>query len=164
MLNETVVGRVRDGMPARVRFEGSREVACEGHVESVESLPRRSYNDVPYYPCRITLDVIPPGLLPGKTAEVEIDVGRCRDVLAIPSEAVEVDFDRHLCYVIGPSGLELREITPGGSTADLIEVASGLKEGESVVLNPTRVLDGTAGRADPASPDQPEQAAFAAYR
>jgi HlyD family secretion protein len=164
MLNETVVVRVRAGMPARVRVEGSPEVACEGHVESVESLPKRSYNDVPYYPCRIKLDAIPPGLLPGKSAEVEIEVGRCRDVLAIPSEAVEVDSDRHLCYVIEPSGLELREITPGGSTAELIEVASGLKEGEAVVLNPTQVLDGTAGRADPASPDQPETNALAAYR
>jgi HlyD family secretion protein len=164
MLNETVVVRVREGMPARVRFEGPQEGACQGHVESVESLPRRSYNDVPYYPCRITLDVVPPGLLPGKTAEVEIQVGRCRDALAIPGEAVEIDRDRHNCYVIGPSGLELREITPGGSTADLIEVADGLNEGESVVLNPTRALEGLAGRADPASPDQPETDALAAYR
>jgi hypothetical protein len=77
---------------------------------------------------------------------------------------VEVDHDRHTCYVVGPSGLERREITVGGSTPDLIEVADGLKEGESVVLNPTRVLEGTAGQADPASPDQPETLAIAAYR
>ena len=136
MLNETVVDRVRSGMPARVRFEGLREAALEGHVESVESLPRRSFSDVPYYPCRIALEVTPSGLLPGMSAEVEVQVGRCRDVLAVPSEAVSVDHDRKVCYVIGPSGLERREITPGGSTPDLIEVTDGLKEGESVVLNP----------------------------
>jgi HlyD family secretion protein len=164
LLNETVVARVRAGMPARVRFEGSREGAHEGHVESVESLPRWSYSDVRYYPCRIALDVTPRGLLPNKSAEVEIEVGRCRDVLAIPGEAVDVDHDRHTCYVVGPSGLERREITPGGSTPDLIEVADGLKEGESVVLNPGRVLGWTAGRADPASPDQPETAAIAVLR
>jgi HlyD family secretion protein len=164
MLNETVVGRVRGGMPARDRFEGSREGACEGRVESVESLPRWSYNDVRYYPCRIALEVTPPGLLPDKSAEVEIQVGRCRDSLAIPSEAVSVDHDRSICYVIGPSGPERREITPGGSTPDLIEVADGLKEGEIVVLSPKRVLDGPAGQADPASPDQPETDALAGYR
>ena len=162
MLNETVVDRVRRGMPARVRFEGLREAALEGRVESVESLPRRSFNDVPYYACRITLEVTPSGLLPGMSAEVEVQVGRCRDVLAVPSEAVSVDRDRNVCYVIGPSGLERREITPGGSTPDLIEVTDGLNEGESVVLNPTRVFDRSAWRADSAGPDQPEAAALAA--
>jgi HlyD family secretion protein len=160
MLNQSVVGRFRRGMPALVRFEGSRERACEGHVESVESLPRWSYTDVPYYPCRITLDVLPPGLLPGMSAEVEVLVNRCRDVLAIPSEAVNVDYDRKICYVIGPSGLERREITPGGSSASLIEVTDGLKEGEYVVLNPTRVFERSAGRAAPASPDDFEAAAL----
>jgi HlyD family secretion protein len=164
MLNETVVGRIRGGMPARVRFEGSREGDCDGHVESVESLPKWGYSDVPYYPCRIKLEVTPPGLLPGKTAEVEIQVGRCHDSLAIPSEAVSVDQDRTICYVIGPSGPERREITPGGSAPDLIEVADGLEEGESVVLNPTGVLSGSASRADTADPDQLESAAPPAYR
>jgi HlyD family secretion protein len=159
MLNQAVVGRVRGGMPALVRFEGSREGACEGHVHSVESLPRRSYTDVPYYPCRITLDVIPPGLLPGMSAEVEIQLGLCRDVLAIPSEAVDVDYDRNICYVIGPSGLERREITPGRSTASLVEVTDGLKEGEQIVLNPTRMFDRSPRRTDSASRDEPETAA-----
>jgi HlyD family secretion protein len=163
MLNETVVDRVRQGMPARVRFEGLRGgEALDGRVESVESLPRRSFNDVPYYPCRIRLAVTPSGLLPGMSAEVEVQLGRCRDVLAIPSEAVSVDHDRNVCYVIGPSGLECREITPGGSTPNLIEVTDGLNEGEPVVLNPSRLFDRSPGRSDPASPDQPEPAPLAA--
>jgi HlyD family secretion protein len=163
MLNETVVAQVRCGMPAQVRVEGlqGRE-ALQGHVESVESLPRRSFNDVPYYPCRIALEVIPPGLLPNMSAQVEIQVGRCRDVLAIPSEAVDVDHDGRICYVVGPSGLERREITPGGSTPDLIEVTDGLKEGESVVLNPTQIFERSAWGAAPASPDEPQTASLAA--
>jgi HlyD family secretion protein len=152
-------------MPARVRFEGLRgDEDLEGHVESVDSLPKRSFNNVPYYPCRIALEVAPSGLLPGKSAKVEIRLGRCHDVLAVPSEAVSVDHDRHVCHVIGPSGLERRAITPGRSTPNLIEVVDGLKEGESVALNPTRVFDGIASRADPTSPDQPETGALAALR
>jgi HlyD family secretion protein len=165
MLNETVVDRVRDGMPARVRFEGLRgDEDLEGHVESADSLPKRSFNDVPYYPCRIALDVAPPGLLPGKSAKVEIHLGRCHNVLAVPSEAVSVDHDRKVCYVLGPSGPERREITPGGASAELVEVVDGLKEGESVVLNPKQVADGVASWADSGSPDQPEKGVFAALR
>ena len=154
MLNESVVDRVRGGMPARVRFEGLREAAVEGHVESVDSLPRRSINDVPYYPCRITLEVTPAGLLPGMSAKVEVQVGRYRDVLAVPSEAVSVDQNHNICYVIGPSGLERREITPGGSTPEVIEVTDGLNRQESsVVLNPIRASRPLrAARAGSAAP------------
>jgi HlyD family secretion protein len=165
MLNETVVDRVRGGMPAQVRFEGLRgDEDLEGHVESVDSLPKRSFNDVPYYPCRIALETTPSGLLPGKSAKVEIRLGRCHDVLAVPIEAVSVDQDRNGCYVLGPSGLERREITPGGASAELVEVLDGLKEGESVVLDPTQAFDGITSRADSASPDQPETGALAALR
>ena len=103
---------------------------------------------MPDYPCRIALQFTPSGLLPGMSAEVEVQVGRCRDVLAVPTEAVSVDHDRKVCYVIGPSGVERRKITPGGSTPDLIEVTEGLIEGEYVVLNPTQAFDGSARRAD----------------
>jgi HlyD family secretion protein len=156
MLNESVVDRVRGGMPARVHFEGLRDAALEGHVETVESLPRRSINDVPYYPCRIALEVTPSGLLPGMSAKVEVQVGRCRDVLAVPSEAVSVDQNHNICYVIGPSGLERREITPGGSTPEVIEVTDGLNEGEYVVLNPTKALGRSDRPADSPGPDQHE--------
>jgi HlyD family secretion protein len=161
MLNETVVGSVHGGIAAMVSFEGSGGEVFGGRVESVESLPRRSYNDVPYYPCRISLETIPAGLLPGKSAEVEIQVGRCCDVLAVPSEAVSSYHDRKVCYVIGSSGLEPREISAGASTPDLIEVTHGLKEGESVVLNPAQLFGGSALRAESASRDQHDVAALA---
>jgi HlyD family secretion protein len=164
MLNESVVDRVRGGMPARVHFEGLRDAALEGHVETVESLPRRSVSDVPYYPCRITLEGTPSGLLPGMSAKVEVKVGRCRHVLAVPSEAVSVDQYHNICYVIGPSGLERREITPGGSTPEVIEVTDGLYEGEHVVLNPTQVLARSVLQADSEVPDPSETAAIAALR
>jgi HlyD family secretion protein len=161
MLNEAVIGRVSVGMRAWVRFEGSRGEACEGHVESVESLPRWSYNNLAYYPCRITLKVAPAGLFPGKSAEVEIQLRRCHDVLAVPIEAVEVDHEDSYCYVIGASGLERRAITRGGSTPSLIEVTDGLIEGEHIVLSPTRIFERPASRAEPARPVRPESAGLA---
>jgi HlyD family secretion protein len=165
MLNETEVVRVRAGMPARVRFESLRGGEdLEGHVDSVDSLPKRSFNDVPYYPCRITLSAPPAGLLPGMSAKVEVHLGRCRDVLAIPNEAVSVDQDSKVCYVVGPSGVERREITSGESSLDLVEVANGLSEGESVVLNPTRVVGDITSGTNSASPDQPETGAPAALQ
>jgi HlyD family secretion protein len=162
MLGESVVGRIRDGIPARVRFEGSRDLACEGRVESVEDLPKRNRSDVPFYQCRVSLEVTPSGLLPGKSAEVEFQVGRCRDVLAIPSQGVSIDHGRHICYVVRRSGLERREITLGGTTADLVEVTDGLHEHEQIVLKPNRVVEQPAWHADPATRSEPETAPLAA--
>ena len=150
MLNEAVVDRVRQrdagtgtlrrlarGGPGRASRIGGEPPEKERERCAVLSLPDRTRID-------------PSGLLPGMSAEVEVQVGRCRDVLAVPTEAVSVDHDRNVCYVIGPSGLERREITRGGSTPELIEVTDGLNEGESVVLNPTRVIDHSA-----CAPSQP---------
>jgi hypothetical protein len=81
--------------------------------------------------------------------------------VAIPSEAVSRDRDSHVCYVIGTSGIERRDITVGGSTADLVEVTDGLKEGESVALNSARIVEGPASRAGAASPDEPDSAELA---
>jgi hypothetical protein len=148
MLHDTLVERVRPGMPARVRVEGSREVTVAGHVELVEALPRRTFNDVPYYACRITLDLAPPGLLPGMSAEVEILAGHRQDVLAVPSEAVVVDQGRIVCYVIGPSGPERREVKTGGIAPNTIEVTDGLNEGEMVdCFERGLELQGRVGRA-----------------
>jgi HlyD family secretion protein len=164
MLHDTIVDHVRPGMLARVRVEGSRGVVLEGHVEFVEDLPRRSFNDVTYYRCVIEFDVSPPGLLPKTSAEIEIQTGRCRDVLAVPSGAMSADRDRNVCYVVGSSGLERREVTPGLSNSDLIEVRKGLNEGESVVLNPPRVIDRSPGgpsrwaRIVPKRPQSPRAA------
>jgi HlyD family secretion protein len=164
MLHDTAVNRLRPGMPARIRVEGFREPSLRGHVESVGEIPKMSISNVPYYGCLIALDATPSGLLPGMSAEVEVLAGVCRDVLAVPGEAVSVDQGRNLCYVIGPSGLERRVITPGLSNPDLIEVSDGLKDGESVVLNPAQVFGGSPWRADLTGQDQLESAALASLR
>jgi HlyD family secretion protein len=161
MLHESVVGRVRNGMQAHVRFEGSEDVVWEGHVRSVEDLPKRGRNEVSYYPCRVALQVCPSGLIPEKSAEIEIQVERRRDVLAVPSEAVSVDCGSHVCVVIGTSGPERREITLGATTSGLTEVTGGLKEGEQIVLNPKPTLKRPDRRTDPASADEPQTPALA---
>jgi HlyD family secretion protein len=164
LLCESAVARVRTGMTARIRFEGSPDEVWQGRVEAVESLPRRARNDVPYYPCRVSLTATPSGLLPSKSAEVEFELGPSRDVLAIPTQAVGVDQGHHICFVLGPSGPQGRQVTLGETTTGMIEVTDGLIEGESVVLNPKQLPERSASGAGPASPDKPETDEFAALR
>jgi multidrug efflux pump subunit AcrA (membrane-fusion protein) len=73
------------------------------------------------------------------SAEVEFDVDRCFDVLAVPSEAIAFEKGHNICYVAGEDGLERRPVTLGRSTRDLLEVTKGLNEGEHVVLSPEKI-------------------------
>ena len=77
LLHETVVDRVRPGMPVRVRPESAPQRILTGRVLSVSPLPAsdprsRTGNEVKYYVGRIGLDAIPQGVRPGMTAEVSI--------------------------------------------------------------------------------------------
>ena len=81
----------------------------------------------------------PGGSVPGMTAEVEVDVDRRLDVLAVPTEAVAVEHGRDICYVAGLDGLERRPVTLGRSNRNLMEVTGGWREGEQVVLNPSKI-------------------------
>jgi len=143
-LHESVARRVVDGLPARVMIEGLPGRTLRGRVTSVGPLPVNSPSwtideNVKYFVALVKLDDAPDGILPGMSAEVEIDVDRRLDVLAVSPEAVAVEQGQDVCYVAGSEGLERRHVTLGRSSRNLLEVTKGLNEGESVVINPAKV-------------------------
>lgn len=140
--HESIAERIQDGMRARVKVEGLANRALEGHVLSVAPLPSPINwfsDEVKYFVGIVKLDTIPRGLRPGMTAEVDVDVDRRLDVLAVPTEAIAIEDGRDICYVAGADGLSRRPVTLGRSTRDLMEVTHGLAEGEEVVLNPSKI-------------------------
>lgn len=141
-IHESVAKRVREGMKARALIEGLQNRSFEGTVASVGPLPTNAGNwwtdEVKYFVAVVRLDSTPVGLKPGMTAEVEFDVDRCSDVLAVPSEAISVEGGRDVCYVAGADGLERRPVTLGRSNRDFLEVKQGLAEGDHVFLRPEK--------------------------
>ena len=142
-IHESVATQVRGGMRAKALIEGLQNRSLEGHVVSVAPLPTNAGNwwsdDVKYFVGVVKLDTVPIGLKPGMTAEIEFEVDRLPDVLAVSSEAVAVENGRNICYVAGADGLERRPVSLGKSTRDLLEVKRGLAEGDQVVLRPDRL-------------------------
>ncbi len=70
-------------------------------------------------------------LIPGMYAEVNLGLDRRDHVLTIPIVAVH---DGHAYVVTAENRVEVRKIETGLETADKVEVRSGLKEGEMVVV------------------------------
>ncbi len=71
----------------------------------------------------------------GLYANATIRLAQSSGALAVPLEAVDRQGDKITVDVVGDSNrIEVRPITAGIETADSIEVLSGLKEGEMVVV------------------------------
>ncbi len=159
VLNESIVSKVQNNQPTRVRIESLPGLSIEGHVTSIAPLPffRRDLpwgTDVRSYLSKVRLHTSPRGLLPGMSAEVEIETGQKSGALVVPSEAVVVERGHDYCYVSSKEGLERREIQVGEGTRDLIEVRSGLGEGEEVVLDPSKIDSGVLELATTHSRDR----------
>ncbi|MHB1560483.1 MAG: efflux RND transporter periplasmic adaptor subunit [Isosphaeraceae bacterium] len=138
LLSESVVDLVRAGQPAVVTVEGLPDRTMHGRVTKVAhlALPPDWQSDTHYFEGIVTIDDPAPKLMPGMTAQVEVEIPPHEHVLAVPPEAVASDDGRDVCFVVHGDNLERREVTLGQVTEDLTEVTAGLREGEQVVLNP----------------------------
>ncbi len=144
-LHETVVTRVKPGMPARVRIEAFAGRELPGEVTFVAPLPasiqsRYANTEVRYYDALIRLDETLEGLMPGMTAESEILVGQNHAALALPPSAIMIDAERReTCYVVRGDQVERRLLETGLHEPQWIEVTGGLREGDRVVVNPEQL-------------------------
>jgi RND family efflux transporter MFP subunit len=76
-------------------------------------------------------------LIPGMYAEVDLTLEHKANVLAIPLSAVDRGSDtasNQVMVVTDGNRVEVRKVTLGLETANLVEVLSGLREGELVVI------------------------------
>src|SRR6185369_3177285 len=102
-------------------------------------------SDVKVYQTLVLIDEEVPGLRPDMSAEVTIHVDASKDpVLAVPLQAVVGGAEggtKRKVYVVTPDGPVDREIELGMFNEKMVEVLSGLSEGDEVVINP-KVLVG----------------------
>jgi HlyD family secretion protein len=80
---------------------------------------------------------IPSPIRPNSGAGLEITVGRKKDVPTLPRGAFITTGGERIAFVVSQDGVKAKrsEVTFGASNADLIEVTSGLKEGDRVITS-----------------------------
>jgi RND family efflux transporter MFP subunit len=77
-------------------------------------------------------------LLPGMYAQVELRSIRANPPLLVPSDAMIVRGDGAQIAVVGPDRtVHLQKIDVGRDYGDRVEVLNGLREGETIVANPS---------------------------
>lgn len=93
---------------------------------------------------RVRVSVPNPGLRfkPGMFATVFFEVAAIRDDIAVPLEAVVVTGERNLVFVRDEEGpLVPHEVVLGARAGDLVQILSGLVEGETIVASANFLID-----------------------
>jgi RND family efflux transporter MFP subunit len=142
LINEAKVERVRPGMRARIRIQDAdyqgtvATVANQAEPASFFASAVKVFATI----VKIDDDEIPHDgarqLKPGMTANVEILVSHLNDILYVPTVAVVEQAGHYFAWVKSGGRADRRELRLGNSNATMIEVKSGLSQGEEVLLNP----------------------------
>jgi HlyD family secretion protein len=160
-IHESLVGRVREGMPARVRIDAKRGRSYEGEVLSVGVIAEtggwRDPNLREYtVDILLTLDEMH-GLKPSMRCEAELILGTVDDALAAPPQAVFYDQGSAFVYrSAGDARYERVGVNVGRRSDMFVEIASGLDEGDRVLLRKPTPGEIVGGRK--AAADEPEVA------
>jgi multidrug efflux pump subunit AcrA (membrane-fusion protein) len=135
------------GLPAIIRFPKVAK-PLRGHVKMVSAVASSNdySSDVKVYSAIVTIEDKLETLKPGMTAEVTILVDdTAENVLRLPTHAVMEAAGRKFCYVKSDDSgdIELRELNCGVNNGAHVAILDGSKvrEGETVVMNPTKLSE-----------------------
>jgi RND family efflux transporter MFP subunit len=140
---EALVNKIQIGLNAEIRVESLGNTVLHGRVTKLEAMAEsRESGDErggKEYVTILKLDDLPPqaGLKPGMTAEVKILVRERANVLMVPVQAIAPEGKEYFVHLVSPGGVEPRKVMIGANNDMLVEIKSGLEEGEKIALNAT---------------------------
>lgn len=126
-ISEENIADVRPGQSATVRFLSYGEDQFSANVIMVSPTADPSTQR---YLVDLDVQIDPERLKPGITGEVVINAGERLDALVIPRRAV---FGRSV-YAVNDGRIELRKVELGYTGLNMVEILSGLKKGERVIV------------------------------
>jgi HlyD family secretion protein len=136
-VDESDIGKVFLGQPARIKVESFRDKTFLGKVTRIAPLGVEKDN-VTTFEVRVSIDNPGGELKANMTANAEILLDEHKNVLTVPEQAVKYDKDRNATVdVPDPTQKDGRRtvaIKAGLSDGTRIEVVSGLKENDPVIL------------------------------
>ena len=162
-IHESQVKKVKLGQMALIRVDAEPGKVLEGRVAELALMPDSSSSrytpNLKVYPSTIHIEGIHPWLKPGMNAKVEIIVDQLSDVVFVPVQSVEVEQDKHFCYIRSGAKLERRSIQTGVFNDEFIEIKDGLQPGDQVAISLPKKSSADEmnrpGSAQPTDPGQP---------
>ena len=145
-ISEADVARIRAGMPASFTLLGDPDTRYRGVLRSIELAPinindeymmvSSTASDAVYYYAQFEVPNPKHTLRVAMTAQVTIELGERKDVLTIPQSAIigTMSGDKAEVYVLENGKKVARPITLGLRNDASVEVTSGLRAGDEVII------------------------------
>jgi HlyD family secretion protein len=137
-LHESVLEKVREGMPCVITVEAVRGRQFTGRVRFKSTLPDQNSwmanPDLRVYRTEITFVDTDPDLKSGMSCNVEVVVQDLVDALHIPVQSVFLNRGEPVCFVSDGGKVAIRAIEVGLDNGKWVEVLGGLAEHEIVLL------------------------------
>jgi HlyD family secretion protein len=135
-VDESDIGRVYLGQPAKIKVESYKDRTFSGKVTKISPLGVEKDN-VTTFEVRVSIDNAKGELKSQMTANAEIILEEHKGVLMIPESSILYDKDRKASVEIpdpaGKDGKKKIAVTVGISNGSKTELLSGLKEGQQVI-------------------------------
>lgn len=139
-IHESHVNKIRPGLPAFVVLDSRPDERFQGVVSKVALLPdtqsRWGNPNLKVYATEILIKDKLPDVKPGVSARAEIIVTNLHDVIAVPIQAVTTKQGRPVVYVADGEDSRPVPVVVGMYNTKFIEIASGLKDGDRILLAP----------------------------
>jgi HlyD family secretion protein len=140
-IHESHINMIRQGLGAYVVLDSMPDQRFRGTVRKVSLLPDSSSRwgnpNLKVYATEILLvDKLPPDVKPGVSARAEIVVTNMQNVLTVPLQAVATKQGKQVTYVQRGGELKPAPVDVGMYNTRLIQIVSGLNEGDRVSLAP----------------------------
>lgn len=149
---EKDLNQVSVGQRVRVTVSGLPEQVFEGRIATVGAVVAADGRVVPV---KAELENLDGSLKPGMFAELEILTQRTPEpVLVIPQSAIIEANGQQIVFVQNGDNFEPVEVTPGRMARNLVEIESGLFDGDRIVTQRANQLYAQSLRGKPAEPEE----------
>lgn len=122
------------GDPVKITLPAFPDKSFTGKIISIDET-EKIINGVIYYEIKIAFNENPPeGIKPTMTVDIVIQTDKKENVLVIPKEAVRKTAGKTMVEVLVNGLIQKKQVETGLTGDSLIEIISGLNEGDKIVI------------------------------
>jgi macrolide-specific efflux system membrane fusion protein len=148
-VDETDIGRIQTGQPARITLDAYPDVVVKGTVEQI-AYDATTVNNVTIYEVKVEPESIPKCMKSGMTATIAFFEAAVENALTLPTDAVQVEDGKSLVLVEDgrqETPPEAWRVLTGLATGGRVEILAGLDGHEQVVRKSFKLKEKSKSRS-----------------
>lgn len=132
-VNQADAPRLREGQPVEVQATNAGDDPIRAHIDFIAPLAVVK-NNIKGFEVKAVIDNNDGRLKPGMSVSMNVPVAEADQAVSVPVGAVFKDRDEDVVYVRHGESIERRKVRLGVNDLYYVEVTSGLKPGETILL------------------------------